>query len=239
MLRFRSAIARFSLAGVFCAFFSCAALALDFHASRADGVPYVIVTGTIGTGDADAFKSFVRENAVEGGLVVISSPGGSVVEAMHIGRFIRRNDMQTMVPKDGECFSACFLAFVGGVSRSVNPSGHIGSHQFYWASGDVPDGLKATAITQEFLADIIDYLLQLKIDVRSLTFIMRAPPEDMFIFGPKAQEGLNITGSDATADKKLGDREIILPPGPQRPGCPWPDTFIAHDPFNLNPACKN
>lgn len=60
-------------------------------------------------------------------LVVLDSGGGSPFAAMDIGRLIRSQRLDTIVPSGGiGCHSACTLAFLGGVKRRVE--GDFGIH---------------------------------------------------------------------------------------------------------------
>jgi hypothetical protein len=90
------------------------------------------------------FENFLKTASVKpGALVVLHSPGGSVEAGFAIGEAIRRNSLRTMVgqpqtpnkstpltalataaPTKGFCASACTLAFLGGIYRSV-PNGSV------------------------------------------------------------------------------------------------------------------
>jgi hypothetical protein len=47
----------------------------------------------------------------------LNSPGGGVAAAMAIGRILRKERLDVIVPFDGECYSACVLVFAGAVWR--------------------------------------------------------------------------------------------------------------------------
>jgi ATP-dependent protease ClpP protease subunit len=59
----------------------------------------------------------------------LNSPGGSVAAAMAIGRILRKERLEVIVPFDGECYSACVLVFAGAVWR-MN-AGKLGIHRPY------------------------------------------------------------------------------------------------------------
>lgn len=63
-------------------------------------------------------------------VFLISSPGGSVSEAMRIGRYIRQNKMRVVVPDSGKCFSSCVYILAAGVIKW--PWGDIGIHRPYF-----------------------------------------------------------------------------------------------------------
>ena len=52
-------------------------------------------------------------------LVSLYSDGGSVVGGIELGSFIRQSGFDTIVRADAECHSACTIAFLGGISRTV------------------------------------------------------------------------------------------------------------------------
>jgi hypothetical protein len=94
-----------------------------------------IIEGTIEAGDFEKFREFYfKTGRIE--EVFLASPGGSLVEAMKIGRFVRQLKLATMIPSRVNkelhdlilretnikqsnlmCASACFFVFVGGVTR--------------------------------------------------------------------------------------------------------------------------
>jgi len=47
----------------------------------------------------------------------LNSRGGSLEEAMEIGRWVRKNKIHTRMPSNSECFSSCVYIFAAGVSR--------------------------------------------------------------------------------------------------------------------------
>ncbi len=58
--------------------------------------------------------------------VRLNSDGGNAVGGIRLGYLIRERGFDTSVPAGAECHSACSMAFIGGVSRSV--SGVYGIH---------------------------------------------------------------------------------------------------------------
>jgi len=58
--------------------------------------------------------------------VVLEGPGGRVSVGLQLFRMLRERKLATRV--DRGCASACTLAFLGGVRRTVSPSGRLGFH---------------------------------------------------------------------------------------------------------------
>ncbi|MEA2858609.1 MAG: hypothetical protein QOC72_648, partial [Methylobacteriaceae bacterium] len=91
----------------------------------------LIATGTIAPGSADAFASEVNARGEYIKTIVLSSPGGSVGDALEMGRLIRTKGFATEVEKDKICVSSCPLVFVGGVKRAAGANAIIGVHQVF------------------------------------------------------------------------------------------------------------
>jgi hypothetical protein len=89
----------------------------------------VYVTGLFVEGAATKFRLFVEQNNIkDGAVVILESDGGSVAEALRMGRVIRQMGFDTEV--NTHCFSSCTLAFLGGVRRNVRGVGaEFGVHR--------------------------------------------------------------------------------------------------------------
>jgi hypothetical protein len=96
---------------------------VDLPGSRDGGIA---IGGVIGMEDVAAFHKLAEQapNAV----VVISGPGGRVAAAIQIGEELRLRGMQTMVPANTDCASACALIWLAGAKRTLMPGGRIGFH---------------------------------------------------------------------------------------------------------------
>ena len=52
--------------------------------------------------------------------VFLNSKGGSVDEALEIGKIIRKYQLNTFLAQGDECLSSCFILFMSGVSRAIS-----------------------------------------------------------------------------------------------------------------------
>ena len=150
-------------------------------------------TGTIGVGDVQRLEARIRQGGIS--TVALDSTGGSLSEAMAIGRLIRTHLLQTSVPDHSKCYSACVIAFVGGVERtSVGPLGihsfyseHlIGSRNFRYASAvydTASEGLEA-------------YLREMRIPLDLLDHMKRVSHEDMEILTAEQRQEYFLEGID-------------------------------------------
>jgi len=90
----------------------------------------IIISGTIENGESEIFKKTVEEKKHLGVITVsLSSDGGSLLEAMKIGKIIRDNKMWAVVPYNSRCLSSCVFLLAAGVFK--NPVGLVGIHRPY------------------------------------------------------------------------------------------------------------
>lgn len=84
------------------------------------------VAGSYGVGSQAAVERALGQNR---GIrtVVLAGPGGRASVGFDLYRMFRQRRLATRV--DGSCASACTIAFLGGVERSVSPGGRLGFHR--------------------------------------------------------------------------------------------------------------
>lgn len=149
------------------------------------------IRGAIVKGDADRLAGLVR-SAPRGRpeAVVLNSPGGSIGEALQMGRYFRANGITTMVRGNGaHCLSACALAFLGGrdasgaLKRVKGAGAQIGYHAFRREVQDkdftTADMREATARSQDILLAIADYLVDVQADIEFMSMMLEAPHNAM------------------------------------------------------------
>lgn len=84
------------------------------------------VSGSYGVGGAEIVR---RALDAHPGIrtVVLSGPGGRASVGFELYRLFQQHRLATRV--DGACASACTIAYLGGVDRSVSPGGRLGFHR--------------------------------------------------------------------------------------------------------------
>lgn len=147
-------------------------LAMEFRLIHATGV---FVEHT-----ADQFRLFVQQNNIaEAGsvaaTVIINSNGGSVAEALDMGQFIRQMGFDTEV--DSECYSACTIAFLGGVHRYVDRNAMFGVHRV--SSASPLDSTSALDLGQISIVEIAEYAEFMGIGTRFVSTMMEAGPNEI------------------------------------------------------------
>lgn len=97
--------------------------------SSSGAIQNVVISGEIVPGDAEKFVKVTEP--IRHALVILSSPGGDVIESLQIGRLIRFRGFITAVPNDTLCVSACALIWLAGNPRFGEDRATIGFHAAY------------------------------------------------------------------------------------------------------------
>jgi hypothetical protein len=152
----------------------------------------LVATGMIAPGSAEAFASEVNARGEYIRTVVLNSPGGSVGDALEMGRLIRAKGFATEVEKDRICVSSCPLVFVGGAKRAAGANAIIGVHQVF-----APDPAEAArhdtmSEAQRVSARCQRYLAEMGIDLKMWVHAMETPKDQLFIFSANELRELNI-----------------------------------------------
>ncbi len=82
--------------------------------------------GEIKTGFTYKFKKAIEENPTVK-TVILSSPGGVVIEGIAVAKLIEEHGLNTHV--EVVCASACTFAFLKGKRKTISKSGGLGFHQ--------------------------------------------------------------------------------------------------------------
>lgn len=106
-------------------------------------------------------------------IMVLNSPGGSVDSALVVAQEVRRRGMQTYVPDGMGCYSACAFIFFAGENRIAD--GELGVHQISQEVADI-------VMTQMTLGDILDALEEFGVQHQVVSYMLRTPPDNMYIF---------------------------------------------------------
>jgi hypothetical protein len=135
--------------------------------------------GQIAPGDAERIVPVIEREAP--GRVALNSPGGSVHDALAIGRAIRAAGTATAVGDGAVCLSACPYILAGGVERSVAPEGMVGVHQSYFGQNTVLPAFMAVEDVQRGQAEVMDYLVEMDLDPLLMRHAMATPPDEIYL----------------------------------------------------------
>ncbi len=111
----------------------------------------IVANGDIERGVTGELEWFDLKHAKRAVGVVLFSPGGSVVEALALGDYIRERGLATLVLDEHLCASSCPVVFASGVKRIAGTGAWIGVHQIY-----IGNPLKPGTDVHREIADIQD-----------------------------------------------------------------------------------
>jgi hypothetical protein len=138
-------------------------------------------TGTIQPGTARIFAAEVEKRGGYIKTIVLHSPGGSVSDALEMGRLIRKMNFSTQVEAGRYCVSSCPLVFAGGVERRAGAKAIIGVHQVSaLARAGAPGAGMADA--QRISAVCQNYLHDMGVDLQVWTHAMETPRQKLYSF---------------------------------------------------------
>ncbi len=149
-----------------------AARAASIIKARGNAESVVIrVAGELAASDQDRFVQIA--GSLARALVVFDSPGGNLFAGLEIGKIIRFKQFDTLVPNGSACASACALAWLGGATRLIGATGHIGFHAPFTRGSGV---ISVSAVGN---AAVIRYLNELGLSAAATLYITKTPPEQM------------------------------------------------------------
>ena len=156
------------------------------------------LTGTIDPGAGERFAAEIEARGEYVQTVVLDSHGGSVVDALAIGRLIHEEGLATKVAAGSLCASSCPIVFASGKSRIASTNAAIGVHQIYAAAleADPQSALRiagtAMADAQSTTADIIAHLTTMGVDPALWLHAQQTPPNQLYYFSAQEMEGLKL-----------------------------------------------
>jgi hypothetical protein len=152
----------------------------------------LMATGTITPGISQSFAAEIGKRGDYIRTVVLNSPGGSVTDALAMGRLIRDNKFATEVEAGKYCASSCPLVFAGGLERRAGDNAAIGVHQIaaLGSAGALPRDEMSAA--QNISARCQRYLGDMGISLQVWLHAMETPHDKLFVFKPDELKSLNL-----------------------------------------------
>lgn len=129
-------------AAVFCFAVLCSVAAaakvevLPVQHNKAGRILAVQISEDIAPGDYEALMRGLRANPgkFDRKLALLDNIGGSVTEAIRMGRLLRETGFDVMVPTNGVCQGSCIYLLAAGRNKTVR--GYVGLHRPYFPHGD-------------------------------------------------------------------------------------------------------
>ena len=158
----------------------------------------LMATGTITPGSSEAFAAEVARRGDYIRTVVLNSPGGSVNDALAMGRLIREKQFATEIESGKYCASSCPLVFAGGVERRAGDKAAIGVHQIAAVSSANAAPRDEMDVAQRISARCQRYLGEMGLNLQVWVHAMETPHDRLFVFKPDELRSLNIVTTGVT-----------------------------------------
>jgi hypothetical protein len=166
----------------------------------------LMATGTITPGSSESFAAEVGRHSEYIKTVVLNSPGGSVTDALAIGRLIRERKFATEVEPGKFCVSSCPLVFAGGVERRAGDGAAIGVHQVaaIRSAANGPPPRDEMSLAQDISARCQRYLGDMGVSLQVWVHAMETPHDKLFVFKPDELKSLKMVTAAPTSAPVAG-----------------------------------
>ncbi len=134
------------------------------------------VAGSYGIGSEAAVRSALERNK---GIrtVVLAGPGGRASVGFDLYRMFQERKLATRV--EGGCASACTIAFLGGVERSISPGGRLGFHRASFPGMAEDDMYESNRDLRRFL------IYGAKVTLEFANRVFETPPDSLWVPTPQ------------------------------------------------------
>ena len=145
---------------------------------------YLLYHTAVGANDLLHLKKALREHPTISTIILHDNGGGLVHIGLVIAEEIYDRGLNTFIPKDSYCASACSFVFFAGKERLA--LGRLGVHQI---SAPEMNGVQA----QFGVSDIVATLPKYGVSPEVLGIMFSTPPKEMYFFKPHeiAKYGIN------------------------------------------------
>ncbi len=206
---------------------------------------WVSAVGIVTADSPKAFDDFARDRQLGGATIVLDSSGGSVNDAIALGRrfrslgalttvgaTVRKQGERARVVPEAYCESMCAFLLLAGKTRYVPPTAHVRVHQIWM--GDRADDAKAATYTAQDLMIVerdIGRLAKYTFDMGGtgdlLSLALSVPPwEDLHRMSRAELRLANLVTTDSAADVFPHDNAGV-PMADAKPSKPVQDRFVS------------
>ncbi|MEE4117476.1 MAG: hypothetical protein V2I65_00485 [Paracoccaceae bacterium] len=141
-------------------------------------------TGMIASGDGARFAEWLASRSEPPVTLALHSTGGSVSDALEIGRAVRSAGLETEVAAKRLCLSACPYILAGGVARRVGEGAAVGVHQHYHGENSYLPAFLAVEDIQRGQAEVMAHLSDMGVDPRVMIPALSTPPAEIYVLLP-------------------------------------------------------
>lgn len=154
------------------------------------------LTGQIAPGDAARFADWLEGEGRGASEIALHSTGGSVKDALAIGRLIRAAGMNTLIPEGKLCLSACPYILASGVERRVDPGAAVGVHQHFHGENAYLPAFLAIEDIQSGQSEVMAFLVAMGVDPQLMIPAMATPPAEIYLLVPEELEAFALVTPD-------------------------------------------
>ncbi|SFE54573.1 COG3904 family protein [Roseivivax sediminis] len=152
--------------------------------------------GGISEGDAERIATRLGEVSPAPETLVLHSPGGSVTDALQLGRHLRQEGIGTRMLAGESCFSACPYILAGGTPREIADDAAVGVHQHYFGENSLLPARFAVEDIQRGQGEVMAYLSDMGIDPMVMTHALATPPDEIYVLMQEELERYNFVTPD-------------------------------------------
>ncbi|WP_282024771.1 hypothetical protein [Limimaricola cinnabarinus] len=145
----------------------------------------VTLMGRIAPGDAARVSSELERAEPPPATAHLDSPGGSVADALAIGRMLRDLGIETRIAAGAVCLSACPYILAGGATRRVAEGAWVGVHQHYFDQNAALPAIFAIEDIQRGQGEVMGYLIEMGIDPALMRHALVTPPNEIYLLLPE------------------------------------------------------
>lgn len=183
---------------------------------------HVLISGEITASDVAELRRTLTERRQALGktpLVLLDSPGGSVLAALEMGRIIRRTPAETVINDGASCSSSCIFLQSAGVKRNVFGDGRLGLHRPRFDYEDFASLSKEDARIEytKLVAVCEQYMREMGISDDVFSDMLRVPSQEVRFVGRDYAEQHDLVGRDpaweewtrANEVKQKGEEKVL------------------------------
>jgi len=143
-----------------------------------------LLEGAIAAGDTERIVKLIDALSPLPDYVILNSPGGSVSDALELGRYLRRENINTAM-RDGDiCYSACPYVLAAGPTRDIPDTASVGVHQHYFGASTLLPAFVAVEDIQRGQGEVMRYLDTMGIDPLLMQHALVTPPDEIYVLLP-------------------------------------------------------
>lgn len=153
----------------------------------------ITLRGRIALGDAARLTAALDLADPPPATAWLDSPGGSVADALEIGRRLRVEGIDTAIKAEAVCLSACPYLLAGGTARRVAEGAWVGVHQHYFEQNTALPAIFAVEDIQRGQGEVMEYLIEMDIDPALMRHALATPPDEIYLLLPEELERYGLS----------------------------------------------